>query len=81
MIAVKPPSITNLTTYREGGWQWDLTAESYVSEEMLTRKCRTNHEGEGLWVDGKQVLGTCQFSLNVKDVRGKIRRHFTGPGL
>lgn len=75
------PSITNLTPYREGGWQWDLTTESDVSEEMVTREYRTNLEGEGLWCDGKQVLGTCQFSLNVNDVRGKIRRFFTGPGF
>jgi hypothetical protein len=71
------PSITNLTPYRDGGWMWNVTTESEVSDEMVTREYNTNPEGEGLWCDGKQVLGTCQFSLNVADVRGKIRRHFT----
>lgn len=73
---ITKPIITNLTTYRDGGWQWKVTSESQISDELITTKYRTNYEGEGLWCDGKQILGTCQFSLNVKDVRGKIRRFF-----
>lgn len=68
--------VHNLQKYRDNGWQWEITRESDVSTEMVTRSYRTNHEGEGLWVDGKQALGTCQFSLRVADVRGKIKRFF-----
>jgi len=28
------------------------------------REFRTNVNGEGLWIDGKQDIGTCQFRAN-----------------
>ncbi len=36
----------------------------------------TNRQGRGLWIDGKQVEGTGQFDLHVKDKAAKIRRYF-----
>jgi len=35
----------------------------------------TNDHGEGLWIDGQQVLGTSQFSAGSCPARA-IRRHF-----
>lgn len=35
----------------------------------------TNEKGNGLWLDGKQVVGTDQFSAG-KNAREAIRRYF-----
>lgn len=36
----------------------------------------TNRSGEGLWEDGRQIAGTSQFDLNVKDQAAKLRRFY-----
>lgn len=48
----------------------------YVTVDGTTYALGTDREGNGLWVDGKQVLGTSQFTLNgVKDKAAKLRRY------
>jgi len=37
----------------------------------------TNREGSGLWVNGKQTLGTCQFGVtSAASARAALRRYF-----
>jgi len=51
-----------------------------VDEEGHERYIRTNGNGEGLWVNGQQVSGTCQFSVNGMSKSGiykKFRKVFT----
>lgn len=50
-------SIKNLSSYGKCGWTW---TEEYEGEK---HDCSTNGNGEGLWENDKQVLGTCQFHL------------------
>ena len=72
--------IKNLESYGENGYIWSEERESDVSNEVEASQYRTNRDGEGLWTrkregqDWRQISGTCQFNLHVKDVRGKIRR-------
>ena len=51
-----------------------------TDNEIFGRKTwhvHTNREGDGLWINGHQTLGTAQFTLaGVKDKAGKIRRYF-----
>jgi len=47
---------------------------SYTQERESLNVC-TNSAGEGLWINGKQVLGTCQF-LSSKNPREAVRRFF-----
>jgi len=48
-----------------------------ITTDLDTRQhnVHTNPRGEGLWVDGVQVLGTCQFRAG-KNPREAIRRYF-----
>jgi len=52
-----------------------VTAINVFTEEPETWDVNTNREGEGLWINGKQILGTCQFSAG-KNSRESIRRYF-----
>ena len=45
--------------------------------ERLDVVVHTDKRGEGFWIDGRQVEGTCQFSIG-KDARRTIRRYFEG---
>lgn len=48
----------------------------YVTVDGETYALGTDRDGNGLWVDGKQVLGTGQFTLNnVKNKANKLRRY------
>jgi allophanate hydrolase subunit 2 len=44
--------------------------------ETKTYDVHTNSNGHGLWIDGKQVEGTSQFSAG-KNPASAIRRYFT----
>ena len=45
--------------------------------ERQEHDCHTNSAGDGLWVDGQQVDGTCQFSVRtVAAWRAALRRWF-----
>ena len=50
----------------------------YINEYGETKEVTvaTNRNGEGLWIDGRQIEGTGQFDLNVKDQAAKLRRYF-----
>ncbi len=62
----------------------DIDAENAYYVEVLEEyddepkrfTIHTNRQGRGLWVDGKQIEGTSQFDLHVKDKSAKIRRYF-----
>jgi hypothetical protein len=49
-----------------------------ITDEMglvTNQTVHTNAHGEGLWANGKQILGTAQFSVG-RDPARAIRRHF-----
>lgn len=46
------------------------------SNEPKVYDIHTNEKGRGLWIDGRQIEGTGQFNLNVKDKAAKLRRYF-----
>lgn len=58
----------------------DIDAENAyrVATDEKIVVVHTNEKGNGLWVDGRQVEGTSQFSLRgVSDKAAKIRRYFS----
>ena len=71
--------ITNLESYGDNGYEWEV-----IDESGAETRYRTNRGGDGLWCTRlpvnhlhapQQVRGTAQFSLyGIKNVRAKIRR-------
>jgi hypothetical protein len=71
--------MTTLNTMTEGqttisdfesygsGWAWTTIRAAFDFRtgqvEAVAYSFRTSQQGNGLWIDGKQVYGTCQFSL------------------
>ena len=50
-------------------WSWMVDGVEY----------HTNDEGEGMWRNDSQVIGTCDFSLkrmSISGARKKLNRHF-----
>lgn len=60
-----------------GGWMW---VELDDDGSVLCR-CRTDKDGRGLWIDDRQVLGTCQYraAQTASGQRKKIMRDHEGP--
>ena len=58
--------ITDFESYGQG-WTWTLVRGEYSNwthrVEAVTYVFRTNQQGNGLWIDGKQVHGTMQFHM------------------
>lgn len=58
--------IADFESYGQG-WCWTVITNEYNywahGVEQVARQFRTNQQGNGLWIDGKQVKGTAQFSL------------------
>jgi hypothetical protein len=54
-------SISDMESYGRG-WSWTLVIEEAGEQQMLM--CRTSQDRDGLWVNGRQILGTTQFSLS-----------------
>lgn len=52
--------------YEDGAYTWSS------SEDGETKSFSTNKVGRGLWMDGKQILGTSQF--NLADCAASTRR-------
>jgi hypothetical protein len=52
-----------------------VTTKLYGEPETKTFSVETNGNGEGLWIDGRQVEGTSQFSGG-KNPAAAIRRYF-----
>jgi hypothetical protein len=48
----------------------------YVTVDGETVAVHTNQRGYGLWIDGKQVEGTSQFSVG-KNAAAAYRRYFS----
>ena len=44
-----------------GGWIWQ-TEVDYGDGKIRTLEYYTNKDGQGLWRNDKQVLGTCQYN-------------------
>lgn len=59
-----------------GGWQWDETDEN----GKVIFECRTDKDGCGLWINGRQVTGTCQYKAakTASGQRQKIKRERAG---
>ena len=55
-----------------GGWQWDETDEN----GKVIFECRTDKDGCGLWINGRQVEGTSQYTAakTASGQRQKIKR-------
>ncbi len=64
----KLPALTT-NTYR-------VTVTELLTDEIKVYTVRTNRDGEGLWINGIQVRGTCQFSAG-KRPDAAIRKYFT----
>jgi hypothetical protein len=63
-------SISDMESYGRG-WAWTLIARE--GSEDLTLMCRTSQDRDGLWVNGRQILGTSQFRLSA-DKRTAMRQ-------
>jgi len=79
----KQTRISPITTDDQGRYRWTVTGSRDLEEGAMTLEYATNGAGAGLfeWTGGewKQLLGTCQFSLNVSRSarRGRVVRYFT----
>jgi hypothetical protein len=51
------------------------TVKIETDYELETIEVHTNEAGEGLWINGNQTLGTCQFSAGTNP-RENIRNYF-----
>lgn len=71
-----PDVIHDLTELDGGGWSWKIAGPSGESSEY-----HTNPNSEGLWVEGRQILGHLQWDmhgLTREEAVAKIRRRFGG---
>ena len=71
-----PDVIHDLEEMEGGGWSWKIAGPSGESSEY-----RTNRNSEGLWADGRQILGHLQWDmsgLTREQAVMKIRRRFGG---
>jgi hypothetical protein len=71
--------ISDFNQYGQG-WEWVAVFNEYSnwthSMQQVVRTFSTNQHGNGLWIDGKQVRGTAQFSMsyNRKNASAKAKR-------
>jgi hypothetical protein len=59
-------SVKGISPYGANGFSFTVRIQSQWAGTDLTQDYRTNYEGDGLFVydgSGKQLTGTCQFSL------------------
>lgn len=66
----------------DGSYEWHVIDLRYVDLDeypevaphevagLFASRWSTNRQREGLWIDGRQVAGTCQFDLK-KNPRGR----------
>lgn len=69
-------SITGKLMFTEkhvGGWQWAIEDDLGIVFEYHTDK-----DGNGLWRNGKQLLGTCQYSAPItrSGMRKRIMKRY-----
>jgi len=71
---------------------FEKTYKNTITGEKITTKTfykraswgeyHTNDEGDGLWENDRQILGTCQFTVagckNEKSAIAKIRKYVNG---
>ena len=74
-VAHDEMAISDMETYGRG-WSWTLVRgeEGYGADDTVYQvayACHTNQDGEGLWVNGKQVAGTSQFHLSANKQTAK----------
>ena len=70
--------MNKITVKKDRGYdnKWNVTIDDGF--EAVTKTVNTNENGNGLWVDGTQVEGTAQFSVNgIKNSSAKIRNYFS----
>lgn len=63
-------SISDMEQYGRG-WTWTLLITEGDEQQALS--CRTSQDRDGLWVNGRQILGTTQFTLSA-DKRTAMRQ-------
>jgi len=69
------------TTYKN-----TITGEKITTTVVYKRaswgEYHTNNEGDGLWENDRQIIGTCQFTVagcrNEKSAIAKIRKYVNG---
>ena len=54
---------------------YDVTVTDYLTGQKTNYEVHTDSNGNGLWVDGKQVVGLSQFNCGKKPTDA-IRRYF-----
>jgi len=57
------------------GPQFEVTTVNSFTGYVAIHEVYTNSHGNGLWIDGNQTLGTCQFSAG-NNPREAIRNYF-----
>lgn len=79
-------SLRNVTvspvTEDDGRFEWTASVTDTTDEfDSYTVAYHTNRDGEGLWVNGQQVEGTCQFSLAGVSASTRRRRVLAASGV
>ena len=64
--------VRTLKAKRTGGWIWS-TEVYYGDVKVGTNEYYTDKNGQGLWRNDKQILGTCQYNAPVSR-SGMLRR-------
>ncbi len=72
------PRIVEFDDLTFGGWHWAVEYDDILTDARVQRHFRTNRDCEGLWENGRQTLGTGQFSLpeDRRKARAKVYRLF-----
>lgn len=70
-----PKMYSKISVKQRNNMHFAVTVTNAFTDEINTMDVHTNIAGEGLWIGGKQTLGTCQFSAG-KNPREAIRRFF-----
>ena len=59
-------------------WEWKIEYEtedeSLFGDTYFIDEYHTNNSGQGLWRNGRQVLGTCQYQFLPRTKSGMLRR-------
>ena len=52
--------VKNLKKY-ENGWEWDTFYTDNYTAKVIENHYKTGKDGYGLWHNGQQIIGTCQY--------------------
>ena len=61
-------------------YQWSVTVTNWVTSVTRTYTVSTDDHGYGLWINGNQSMGTCDFTVaGLRYPAAKIRKYFADP--